>query len=110
VVEFAWRVPSGWKIRDGKGKWLLRQVLYRYVPEALVDRPKMGFSVPIEAWLRGPLKGWGDDLLSGARGRTHLQLDAVRKAWDEFLAGRTGDGMGMWAILQYRAWEDTWLA
>jgi asparagine synthase (glutamine-hydrolysing) len=110
VVEFAWRVPSGWKIRDGKGKWLLRQVLYRHVPEALVDRPKMGFSVPIETWLRGPLKGWGNDLLSSGRGRTHLDLDAVQRAWNGFLSGRSGDGMGMWAILQYRAWEEAWLS
>jgi asparagine synthase (glutamine-hydrolysing) len=109
VVEFAWRVPSGWKIRDGKGKWLLRQVLYRHVPEALVDRPKMGFSVPIENWLRGPLQGWGNDLLNGSGGRTHLDLGAARKAWNGFLSGRTGDGMGMWALLQYRAWEEQWM-
>jgi asparagine synthase (glutamine-hydrolysing) len=110
VVEFSWRVPSGWKIRDGQGKWLLRQVLYRHVPQALVDRPKVGFSVPIESWLRGPLKEWASDLIADGRGKTLLQLGAVREAWDGFQSGRTGDGLGMWAILQYRAWEDTWLA
>lgn len=109
VVEFSWRVPSGWKIRDGKGKWLLRQVLHRHVPEPLVDRPKVGFSVPIETWLKGPLKEWASDLISDGPGKTLLQLDVVREAWNGFLAGRTGDGLGMWAILQYRAWEDTWL-
>jgi asparagine synthase (glutamine-hydrolysing) len=109
VVEFSWRIPAAWKIHEGQGKWILRQVLYRHVPEALVDRPKVGFSVPIETWLRGPLKGWANDLLSsGARSR--LELGPARQAWEAFLSGRTGDALGMWAILQYRAWEDTWLA
>ncbi|HWH03320.1 MAG TPA: asparagine synthase-related protein, partial [Gemmatimonadales bacterium] len=103
-----WRLPAAWKIHDGQGKWILRQVLYRHVPEALVDRPKVGFSVPIETWLRGPLKTWANDLLSGGAG-SRLELAPVRQAWESFLAGRTGDALGMWAILQYRAWEATWL-
>src|SRR5690242_20252735 len=109
VVEFSWRLPAAWKIHEGQGKWILRQVLYRHVPEPLVDRPKVGFSVPIEAWLRGPLKNWANDLLSGGV-RSRLELAPVRQAWESFLAGRTGDALGMWAILQYRAWEGTWLA
>lgn len=108
VVEFAWRVPSAWKIRDGKGKWLLRQVLHRYVPEPMVDRPKVGFSVPIDEWLRGPLKEWAGDLLSGGRSKTLLELGAARRAWQDFLCGRTANGLSLWTILQYRAWEDTW--
>ena len=109
VVEFSWRIPIEWKIRDGKGKWLLRQVLYRHVPQALVDRPKVGFSVPIETWLSGPLKDWASALLAGGT-KTALELGPARAAWEGFLSGRSGDALGIWALLQYRSWEDTWLA
>src|SRR5690606_26697374 len=67
VVELAWRMPLEYKIRNGEGKWLLRQILYRHVPRALVERPKMGFGVPLGAWLRGPLRGWAEDLIDEGR-------------------------------------------
>src|SRR5207237_6981142 len=76
VAEFAWRVPLALKRRDGRGKWLLRRVLDRYVPRELVDRPKMGFGVPIGSWLRGPLREWGSDLLSPERLRSQGLLQA----------------------------------
>ena len=111
VVEFSWRLPAAWKIHEGQGKWILRQVLYRHVPEPLVDRPKVGFSVPIEAWLAGPLNAWAGDLLNGGGGgRSRLELAPVRQAWESFRTGRTENALGIWALLQYRAWEDTWLA
>ncbi len=111
VVEFAWRLPRAMKIRNGQGKWLLRQVLYRYVPPTLVERPKMGFSVPIDNWLRSLLRPWAEDLLGSDRlDRSELlRPEPVREAWRRFQAGRGGSGMGLWAVLVFLAWEDHWL-
>jgi asparagine synthase (glutamine-hydrolysing) len=112
VVEFAWRLPATLKIRDGQTKWLLRQVLHRYVPAALVDRPKMGFSVPIDRWLQGPLRGWAEDLLAPERLRRGGMLapGPVRRAWDRFKEGRTARGHGLWALLMFQAWHERWIA
>jgi asparagine synthase (glutamine-hydrolysing) len=90
IYEYAWRLPSKFKIRDGKGKWLLRQVLKRHVPEELFERPKQGFSVPVGEWLRGPLKDWAEDLLSARKLENSGLLDAsaIRTAWADHLAGR----------------------
>jgi len=111
VVEFAWQLPRAMKIRNGQGKWPLRQVLYRYVPPTLVERPKMGFSVPIDNWLRSRLRPWAEDLLGGDRlDRSELlRPEPVREAWRQFQAGRGGFGMGLWAVLVFLAWEDHWL-
>lgn len=103
VVEFSWRLPRRLKVRDGRGKWILRQVLYQHVPPALVDREKMGFSVPIAQWLKGPLRGWSEDMLSGPDAL--LDTHAVRSEWNRFLGGEEDLGMGLWAILVYRAWS-----
>jgi asparagine synthase (glutamine-hydrolysing) len=110
VVEFSWRLPEAWKIRNGQGKWLLRQVLYRHVPESLVDRPKMGFSVPIEAWLRGPLRVWAEDLLSESSlaGTETLQSGPIRVAWGRFLNGDRRLALGLWGVLMYRSWHERW--
>jgi asparagine synthase (glutamine-hydrolysing) len=111
VVEFAWRLPARWKIRDGQGKWLLRQVLYRHVPAELVDRPKVGFSVPIEAWLRGPLRAWSEERLTEASlARTGtLHAAPIRAAWCRFLGGETQLALGLWAVLMYRTWHERWM-
>ena len=111
VAEFAWRLPRRFKVRDGQGKWILREVLYRHVPRALVDRPKMGFSVPIDRWLRGPLRTWAEDLLAPERLRAvgALEVAPVRHAWEEFLAGRGPTGAGLWAVLLFQAWHDRWI-
>jgi len=109
VVEWAWRQPRSRRIRAGQGKWALRQVLRRYVPDALIDRPKSGFAVPVHAWLRGPLRAWADDLLSEASLRDSL-LDAalVGRAWREHLAGRANHLPQLWTVLMWQAWRARW--
>lgn len=106
VAEFAFQLPTEQKIRGAAGKWLLRQVLYRYVPPALVDRPKMGFGVPIDAWLRGPLKEWATDLLAPARMIVEGYLDVARvqQAWQEHQTGRRNHQHFLWNILMFEAW------
>ncbi len=106
IVEFSWRLPSRLKRRGLQGKWLLRQVLYRYVPRELVERPKMGFTVPIESWLRGPLFQWANDLIgSGALLREGLIDErAVRAAWAAFRRGRGPSGLAIWALCLLLDW------
>jgi asparagine synthase (glutamine-hydrolysing) len=110
IVEFSWRVPRALKIRDGVGKWILRQVLYRHVPREIVDRPKMGFSVPIDRWLRGPLRAWGESLLPDGRSDDGLlKTAAVTAAWNDLQKGRVPAGAAMWAVLMFQAWKFRWL-
>lgn len=107
VVEFALRLPARAKVRGPVSKWLLRQVLCRYVPEALFERPKAGFDVPIGAWLAGPLRPWAEDVLATARRVDDGLLDQRRVAevWSEHLAGRSDRGYEIWAILMFQAWR-----
>ena len=106
VVEFAWRLPLSMKIRDGQGKWLLRQVLYKYVPRTLVERPKMGFGIELDDWLRGPLKDWAEALLDEDRLKHEgfLNPSPVRKAWNEHLTGRRNWAYHLWGVLMFQAW------
>lgn len=111
VVEFGWRLPRSFKVRDGQGKWLLRQVLHQFVEPALVDRPKMGFSVPVAAWLRGPLRRWGEEVLfAGGVRDERLRVDRVRATWNEFQNGRSDAALGLWAVLMFQAWRLRWSA
>lgn len=108
VFEFAQRLPLDYKIRDGRGKWLLRQLLYKHVPKALVDRPKKGFSIPLAAWLRGPLKDWAAALLDPARLRREGLFDEspVSRKWHEHQSGRRDWSTHLWSILMTQAWLD----
>lgn len=110
VVEFAWRIPLSMKIKqEGEGKWLLRRVLDKYVPRALIDRPKMGFGVPIDHWLRGPLRDWAEDLLDERRLRREgfLQPAPIRQKWDEHLSGRRNWQYSLWIVLMFQSWLGT---
>lgn len=110
VVEFAWRLPRSAKIRGGTRKWLLRQVLYRHVPPELVARPKMGFSIPLGEWLRGPLRDWAETLLAERRLRESNLFDTmcVRRHWAEHLSGQRNWQYLLWGVLMFEAWRDRW--
>tara|TARA_Y100000590_G_C15747715_1_gene1022843 strand:- start:9772 stop:11742 length:1971 start_codon:yes stop_codon:yes gene_type:complete len=106
VIEFAWSFPLDMKIRNGQSKWLLKQVLSKYVPKTLIDRPKMGFGVPIDSWLRGPLKEWADTLLNETRLNQEgfFNPAPIRKKWDEHLSRKRNWHYQIWAILMYQQW------
>ncbi len=108
VVEFSWRLPSRFKLRRGKGKWLLRQVLYRHVPHDLVERPKSGFAIPIGEWLKGPLKPWAEELLSEKRLGQDGLLDPapIIARWREHLAGKCNWHAPLWTVLMFQAWRE----
>ncbi|WP_191057628.1 asparagine synthase (glutamine-hydrolyzing) [Geminicoccus harenae] len=108
ILAFAWRLPIGSKIRGGKGKWPLRQVLGRYLPRHLFERPKQGFSVPVGSWLRGPLRSWADDILKSDRisRRDHLNPKVIARLWSEHQAGRRDHTRQLWALLMFETWRD----
>ena len=109
VAEFAWRIPMHQKIRHGQGKWILRQLLYRYVPQSLIERPKMGFGVPIDSWLRGPLREWAEVLLDPARLTREGFFDPapITTAWHEHQTGQRNNAHLLWGVLMFQGWLET---
>jgi len=110
VVEFAWSLPQDYKLRNGVTKWPIRQVLNRHVPAHLIERPKMGFGVPIGAWLRGPLRPWAEELLDPARLAREgvFQPQPILVKWREHLKGTRNWERHLWDILMFQAWMDEW--
>ncbi len=106
IVEFAWRLPLHQKIRAGEGKWLLRQVLYRHLPRNLIERPKQGFGIPLDSWLRGPLRNWAEDLLDERRLQQEgfLHAATVQQKWTEHISGRRNWQYCLWNVLMFQAW------
>jgi asparagine synthase (glutamine-hydrolysing) len=106
LFEFAWSLPDQWKIHEGQSKWLLRQILYRYIPKSLVERPKAGFGIPIGVWLCGPLRDWAENLLDERKIREQgfLNPEPIRCAWNQHLSGRQDWYPQLWAILMFQSW------
>lgn len=109
LVELAWKIPMSRKYKDGNSKWILKKVLDRYVPRKIMDRPKMGFGVPIEHWLKDPLRDWGEDLLDEQRLRSQGLFDAalIRKMWNEHINGNRRWHYYLWDILMFQTWYDS---
>ena len=105
LVEMAWRIPRHMKLKDGQGKWALRQILYKRVPKNLIERPKMGFGIPLDEWLRGPLREWAESLLNFDRLRQQCLFNPIyiRNKWEAHLAGQSW-GYPLWNVLMAQAW------
>jgi asparagine synthase (glutamine-hydrolysing) len=109
VAELAWRLPLNMKIRNGQGKWALRQVLYKYVPKDLIERPKAGFAIPVGQWLRGPLKDWAEALLDEKRldVEGYFHSKPIREKWIQHLSGRYDHTASLWAVLMFQSWLES---
>lgn len=106
IVEFAWALPLSYKLRKGQTKWPLRQVLYRHVPKELIERPKMGFGIPLHDWLRGPLKAWVEELIDAGRleKEGYFYSVPIRAMWAEHLSGKRNWAHHLWSVLMFQAW------
>jgi asparagine synthase (glutamine-hydrolysing) len=109
VAEFAWQLPLSMKIKNGQGKWLLKQVQHRYIPEKLTTMPKMGFGVPIDSWLRGPLREWAEELLDERRLQKegYFEPALVRDRWIDHLSGRQNCQYSLWNVLVFQSWLES---
>ncbi len=109
VVEWAWRLPRSLRLRDGSGKWILKRVLERYVPNELFERPKVGFGLPLDAWLRGPLRDWAEAMLAEPALESHglLNVQPIRARWQEHLSGRRNWHHSLWCVLMFQSWHSS---
>jgi len=110
VIEYAWSLPIGVKIKNGAGKWPIRKILSKYVPDSIMERPKTGFGVPIGDWLRGPLRNWAEDLLdpSVLSNQNLLNPEPIRKRWLEHIDGKRNWQHSLWGVLMLQAWMREW--
>jgi len=110
VAQIAWRLPMSMKLRQGTSKWALRQILYKYVPPELVERPKAGFAMPIGQWLRGPIRDWASDLLQPDRlvQEGYLYPEPITHLWQQHLTGRYDHASKLWTVLMWQAWLEQW--
>ena len=110
VAALAWQLPMAMKVRDGTSKWALRQILYKYVPRELIERPKAGFAIPIGQWLRGPLRSWADELLQPDRLQRegYLRPEPISQLWQQHLYGRHDHTTKLWYVLMWQAWLEQW--
>jgi asparagine synthase (glutamine-hydrolysing) len=108
VAELAWRMPLNMKLRNGKGKWALRQILYKHVPSNLIERPKAGFGIPLGQWLRGPLLDWAENLINEERleSEGYLNSKLIRETWSQHLSKRYDWPLELWSVLMFQAWLD----
>lgn len=106
IVELAWKMPLEYKIRNGEGKWLLKQVLFRHLPKELIERPKMGFAIPLDDWLRTSLRDWAEDLLdeNTLKAQGYFHSEPIRKMWQQHLSGQYNRQHQLWTILMFQAW------
>jgi asparagine synthase (glutamine-hydrolysing) len=106
LFEFVWSLPFHLKIKDGSSKWILKELLNKYVPKELVDRPKQGFSVPLAQWLREPLRDWAESLLASDRliAENYFNENIVRNIWELHLSGKKDYSLKLWSILMFQSW------
>ena len=109
LIEYSWKIPHSLKFRNGKGKWILRQILNNYVPKNLTERPKMGFGIPLGSWLRGPLRDWAENLLNEKRltQEGYFNAKLIRNKWHEHLSNKYNWQHDLWNVLMFQAWIDT---
>ena len=108
LIENVWKIPHSLKYRHGQGKWILRQILNKHIPKKLTERPKMGFGIPLDSWLRGPLKDWAENLLNEKRLQEegYYNSTLIRDKWKEHLSGRKNWQHQLWNVLMFQSWLD----
>ena len=108
LIEYVWRISHSLKIKKGEGKWILKQILNKYVPKHLTDRPKMGFAIPLHSWLRGPLRDWSENLLNKKRleQEGYFNSELIREKWDQHISNKKNWQHDLWNVLMFQAWID----
>ena len=108
LIEYVWKISHSHKFKKGQGKWILKKILSKYVPNNLTERPKMGFGIPVDSWLCGPLKDWAENLLDQTRLQQegYFETKLIREKWKEHLSGKRNWQYDLWSILMFQAWLD----